>query len=491
MVDDSPTQSAVTVAALQDHYVCEQFADGGSLIERLMLGAELPSLILLDWMMPGLSGDEVCRFLRTQEATREVPIVMLTGARTESGDVICALECGANDIIAKPFVAAELRARVTSIVRANALKRQVELERGRLTTINQLARALYTADNEPASLLDVVARALVADLCDGCRLSLPSTGTVAVGDQFGTHEVALPFVVRNADGGEAMLFKRRGTFDADDLGAIQTCLDLSALALEAALRSLTERATTRFHQQMVGIVSHELRSPLTTLVMGLNILQHDIPAARRRELVGTLVRTSDRMTSIIDQLLDVTRARLGEGITIHRKPVDLYDCVATAVDQLQLGDAALRIELAGEPLPGHWDTNRIQQVITNLVSNAHRYGRLASPITVRVTKQDDRAVISVRNKNREEPIPPALIATLFDPFKRGDADAKRHVEGLGLGLFIVAEIVRAHGGTIDVTSDDSGTEFVAALPCSTHTDELRAPAERDGALPASGGVSGS
>src|SRR5687768_16189866 len=153
LVDDSRTQLAVTEQSLGSGYQFERFHDGPSVLRRLTETSRLPDLLILDWVMPGLSGDELCRHLRANPATRELPIVIFTASRTETEHVVCALESGANDYVAKPFVPEELRARVGAILRAGQVKRAAERERLRVTAINKLGRALLQAGSDADAIL--------------------------------------------------------------------------------------------------------------------------------------------------------------------------------------------------------------------------------------------------------------------------------------------------------------------------------------------------
>ena len=170
------------------------------------------------------------------------------------------------------------------------------------------------------------------------------------------------------------------------------------------------------------------------------------------------------MTGIVEQLLDVTRARIGTGIPVTPRHVELVPLVEAVVDELRMSLPKSRFELVTPtPVEGFWDPDRLGQVVSNLASNAAHYGRADAPVTVTVAPDADQVWILVHNEIRDEPIPPARLAKLFDPFKRGD-DAGQHTTGLGLGLYIVQEIVAAHNGTTSATSDRNGTTFRVGLP---------------------------
>ena len=510
LVDDSRTQRAFIERSLGDEYQFERFEDGPSVIQRLGEVAKLPELLILDWVMPGLSGDEVCRFLRANPRTRELPIVILTASRTSTTDVVCALESGANDYVAKPFAPEELRARVAAILRAGEIKRLAERERLRVTTINKLGRALLQAGSDIDAILRALTASLVGSLCDGCSATLipgavrGSTSAEHRSDRgvallcslgnltdpmlhaFTSSEQALArlparyaaYILECGLRGLAvMALPMRGLahgavtltrdhpsepFDPHDLAAIETCLEHTGLAIEAAIRSETERATTQFHEQMLGIVGHDLRNPLAALTIGIELLRAGNLDPERQAVLGRLENSARRMTAIVEQLLDVTRARLGTGIPVNRQPLCLRPLIASVLDELRLAYRSTAFELHGDDIEGMWDGDRLGQVISNLASNAAQYGKPGGPVTVELSSAGDFATIAIRNPIREAPIPKELLDTLFDPFRRGRS--REHPEGLGLGLYIVREIVSAHGGTIDVTSNAMETAFRISLP---------------------------
>jgi phosphoserine phosphatase RsbU/P len=510
LVDDSRTGSALTEHALGPGYRFERFEDGPSVIERLAGAERRPDLVLLDWVMPGMSGDEVCRFLRASPATRELPLIIVTASRTETQDIVCALDSGANDYVAKPFVPEELRARVGAILRAHQVKQAAERERLRITTINRLGRALFQAGSDIDAILRELASALVESLCDGCAVTLLTgagasrtaiqhrsehgaallaaiagvtdpmvegfitteeavAGTPAayadyarVRDLRGLAVMAVP--VRGLAHGVVTLTRDQPSepFDPHDLAAIETCLEHTGLALEAAIRFEAERTTTRFHEEMLGIVGHDLRNPLTAMAVGVDLLRALTSDPDSIRVLTRLESSARRMTTIVDQLLDVTRARLGTGIPVARRALRLVPLITSVLDELRLTHRTTVFELHGDDVEGVWDGDRLSQVISNLASNAAQYGSPGGPVTVQLASAGGLATIAIWNPIRGAPIPSDAVETLFEPFQRGRS--REHPGGLGLGLHIVREIVRAHGGTIDVTSSLAGTTFRVALP---------------------------
>ncbi len=299
--------------------------------------------------------------IRAEPATRDVPIVMLTASRIETTDVVRAFARGVNDYVVKPFVVEEFRARVETLLRAGEYKQRADREQRRIATINQLSRALFGAGTDLDAIVGALASGLVGALADGCAIVLE-----------GSRDNVRPLARHRTETGAALLLAAasaqrppaRGVvtltrdghsdpFDEGDLAAIATCLEITGLAIETAMRSEAERVATRFHEE---------------------------------------------------------------------------------------------------------------------ISNAVRYGRPSSPIEIRISSADDRATITVHNELRDAPIPDDLRRTIFDPFDRGGTSgAREHVGGLGLGLYIVREIVVAHDGEIAVESNLDGTTFSVTLPVRVPT----------------------
>jgi signal transduction histidine kinase len=242
--------------------------------------------------------------------------------------------------------------------------------------------------------------------------------------------------------------------------------------LDVTERKCLERELARsseLRERFMGIVSHDLRNPLSVIRMGAASL------LKSKELPGSLTRTADRllasansMVRMISDLLDMTRGRLGGGIPVEPKPADLRNIAPAVIEGLEAAcpGRPIQSELRGR-LDGTWDADRIAQAIGNLVSNALEHGDPEAPVRVDVFESNDRVVVAVHNEG--QPIAPDQGASLFDPFRKGES------KGLGLGLFIAQEIARAHGGAITLTSTETeGTTFRLTLP-------------RDGSMGASAG----
>jgi len=620
LVDDSATNRSMTQHALGDGYVFQQFADGSELVERIGSGAALPDLVLLDWMMPGMTGGEVCRFLRSHPSTLELPVIIVTASRVDVGDVVQGLSLGANDYVARPFAPEELRARVATVLRTKQLNDASVRERMRLAAINRFGRSLFAHGSSVQAVLDELTVALTTSICDGCAVTLlpgelPSAHSsrhhadasaaalTAIGTladpaihhfestesalaslppayhpyvkRFGMRSLAiLPFPVREPIQGVVTVTRDAGKepLDPDDIATIETCIDYASLAVQTVLKFEAERlarsqisailanapigivvtdaagdvllanplaqelvgrdagalaaslgagageivraervvgtktlslvasplriaevpagtittiedvsearrfAAERervagYQEQMLGIVGHDLRNPLSAILAGseaVGIHAQSIPAVK--PLIARIGNSVKRMARIVDQLHDVTRARLGGGIPLALAETDLAVLAQSVIDELQLVTPAAKLELVTRgDLHGVWDSDRLAQVISNLVSNALQYGKPGTPVVVELASSPERVTITVSNQLRDSPIPPDRLASLFEPYRRGQESAHRP-GGLGLGLYIVHELVRAHRGTIVATSsEEAGTVMVVSLPRSSRS----------------------
>jgi sigma-B regulation protein RsbU (phosphoserine phosphatase) len=216
-------------------------------------------------------------------------------------------------------------------------------------------------------------------------------------------------------------------------------------------------------EQMMGIVSHDLRNPLSVIAMGTSLLaEAELPELHRRTL-GRIQRSTQRANRLIADLLDFTQARLGAGLPIVVAAIDPHDVVAQALDELRPvhPTRALVHERIGQG-DCDADANRLVQLVGNLVANAVTYGDADTPITV--TSSIAETTWSIAVHNHGPVIPEELRAQVFRPMARG-SHAPNEQRSVGLGLFIVREIAIAHGGSVDVRSTATeGTVFTTVFP---------------------------
>jgi len=245
-----------------------------------------------------------------------------------------------------------------------------------------------------------------------------------------------------------------------------------ALAEERVRRTVAEQES-RFAQMFIGVLGHDLRNPLNAIAMAARLLKKKIGRADPK-VVDRISSSAERMSNMVDQLLDLTRQRLAGGITIEKKEGDLSEIVSAVVDELRLVHPDRTIEWTPRSdTRCAWDAGRMAQVISNLVGNALEHSPPTSPVTVRLESRAEEVVLSVHNEG--PPIADDLLPNLFDPYRRNSVRSAAS-KGLGLGLYITQQLVQAHGGRIEVRSTaEEGTTFTVSTPCSAQHGNM-APA---------------
>jgi signal transduction histidine kinase len=217
-----------------------------------------------------------------------------------------------------------------------------------------------------------------------------------------------------------------------------------------------------------GVLGHDLRSPLQAIMLAAELMLLGTLSERQNMLTQIISEGSKRMNELIDNLLDVTRARFGAGLSIVRVPMDMGFVAHQIVDELRIVHPSRNIVLVvSDDVNGEWDKVRIGQVFSNLIGNAMQYGFKHTPVYIGITGDTESVTLTVRNTGT--PIAQDKIGTIFNPLTRARPDGKNELGpmNLGLGLFIAREVVQAHGGTIQVaSSEENGTTFTACFPRS-------------------------
>jgi K+-sensing histidine kinase KdpD len=235
----------------------------------------------------------------------------------------------------------------------------------------------------------------------------------------------------------------------------------SAIARLNAVAELRE--TVRFNEMFTAILGHDLRNPLGAIMTAAQLVMMRYDDERMRRPLSRILNSGQRMARMIDQLLDFTRLRVGAGLPLSPVKLDVVPVLRQIIDELEVTNPGcpLSLEAVGDTV-GEWDADRLAQVFSNVVGNAVQHGTREAGARVHVDGTDPQ-VLGVEIVN-EGSIPADLVAKLFDPMMGGDARRDRS-HGLGLGLFITRQIVRAHGGTIGVRSNEAeGTAFRIVLP---------------------------
>ncbi|RKG68568.1 PAS domain S-box protein [Corallococcus sp. CA054B] len=283
----------------------------------------------------------------------------------------------------------------------------------------------------------------------------------------GTGEYACEFRARAPQGGQPERWlSGRGHVhfgpDGRPVRFVGTGLDVTEhkLAEEAA------RQRTEFEQYLMGIVSHDLRNPLNSIMLGTtSLLRREDLSERATKAVLRVQASAERAVRMIRDLLDFTQARLGGGLPVHCQDLELGALVRQVVEEARMTapERDLQLSLPQAGLRGCWDPDRVTQLLINLLGNALKYSPEDTPVAVRLREVPGSVLLEVHNGG--DPIASDVLPRIFQPMQRGAPGMDAATRSVGLGLYIVRTIVHAHGGTIDVTSTrETGTTFTVRLP---------------------------
>ena len=274
------------------------------------------------------------------------------------------------------------------------------------------------------------------------------------------------------------LFTRLTIFNASDRRRYERELIAARSATETANQVLTdlnaranasladEREAAKLREQFIAVLGHDLRNPLASIESGLRLQMNAPLDERARALADMMLQSTRRMSELINNVLDLARGRLGDGIVVNRNALEpLQPTLQQVVAELRASFPGSGIEENYDlPFAIDCDRGRIAQLASNLLANALTYGHSGAPVMINAFVKN--AVFELSVANAGEPIPPIILDRLFEPFERGAA--KPSHEGLGLGLYIASEIARAHGGDLTATSTPQRTRFTFRMPITSN-----------------------
>jgi signal transduction histidine kinase len=260
-------------------------------------------------------------------------------------------------------------------------------------------------------------------------------------------------------------------FEVEDMIRFNEAIDQALAESIASYTSAVHASRNIF----LGILGHDLRTPLSAILLGADVLlRTDDLGARATKIASRIYSSVKRASQIVGDLLDFTRSQLGPGIPIKRTLIDMAPSCERIVDESRTVYAEATIVFnCVEHAQGHFDGARLEQVFSNLISNALQHGARQMPVTVTLERTDKTLLFSVHNSGN--PIPEEILPFIFNPMGRYSPHSAIDYgpnASLGLGLFIAAEIVAAHAGLIEVSSTlEGGTLFVVQLPLVTGEDQ--------------------
>jgi PAS domain S-box-containing protein len=386
--------------------------------------------------------------LTANEFAEEDKLLFRTVAERATGIVVQA------DLMAREKSARIFLETVIGNIKEGVLVASAE---GRITLVSEGAARIFGVTKEELRIpLEEFAPRFAPRGPDGAAPRQPAILEALRGVDVPPHER----MMTDAQGRDHHLLVSAATVRGDGVsGAVVVFMDITDHRhLEEELR----RAVA-FRERLMGIVSHDLRAPLGSISLAAqSMLARESAPPWARTSAVRVKRSVDRMARMVSDLLDFTRIAASGSLPVQPRAVDLRGPIQEAVEESNMSHPGrVRLTLPGRAVQGTWDVGRIQQVVTNLVTNALQYGAPESEIQVQLQDEADQVTISVNNLGPV--IPAEEVPTLFDPFQRGQTSA--HGGGLGLGLHIVYEAVKAHGGNVEVVSNaEHGTTFTVRLP---------------------------
>jgi two-component system phosphate regulon sensor histidine kinase PhoR len=478
IADDSPLEAELVKRALDGACDVAIFLDGGAVLEQLAAGP-LPDALILDWQMPGVSGIDVCQFLRSRPETQALPILMLT-IHHEVRDLVEGLAAGADDFLTKPYNAAELCARVSALVRARRVHDRLDLaERSLRALLRHLPEALLTfdfanvvtfANHEAQNMLGAEESELVGRNVADVLPELPLASVAAN---------------RTRDLFELADIRRGGRIFAP---VIRNVAVRDSRDTAVSFRDVTaQRLTNERRLDLYSIIAHDLRSPLASMMLRIELMTNGRRGPIEPAVAADLKKMKARMgdlVAMVNDFLDLARLDATE-MKVSATPLDLCVLAADAVDEFKPLADNKRIVVAvdGEPGDGQveGDRQRLMQVFSNLLSNAIKFSREGGSVRIAITR--DAASVHVAVEDSGPGIAEEALSSLFQRYVRA-IDAKHTVAGTGLGLMIIRQIVEAHGGTVGVESQiGRGSTFRFSIPHGPISDRLVPGSGAPSALP--------
>ena len=433
-------------------------------------------IILLDLMMPGMSGLDVLTDIKSLHP--DTVVIIITGYATLEHSIE-TMKKGAFDFLSKPFSPGELRLVISKAIESIRTLQDIATEKSRMRVmINTLSDGVLTTDNQkrialanPAFLkmigcrkTSVIGHKVSEFIEDPQLLGMIDQAIHQPEDTFAeiTDEITMPFAKEKDDmiiGIRCIPFRDRLN---RNLGSVTVFHDITALKKIDQLKS-----------DFVSMVAHEIKSPLNSILMQLNVVLDGLAGELTEKQRQILQRNSDRiksLTTLSTELLDLSKIESGL-INQDREKLDLVELLKGQVEFFRdkANSRSIHLTMKKTKTKIHIMGNRtnIEEVLSNLISNAIRYSPDGGEITVWVDEMSDCAKIVVSDTGLG--IPEKELAHIFDRFFRVKNEKTRYIDGTGLGLAIVKSIVEAHHGTIEVESQvDKGTRFSVYFPKSEY-----------------------
>ena len=497
LADDNADMRDYIRRLLGDRWDIETVGDGREALRAIE--RQQPDVVITDVMMPDVDGFALVRALRSNEATRDLPVIMVSARAGEEARVE-GLQAGVSDYLVKPFSARELIARVDALLLRHRIRSAEEAQSRRMANVFAQAPVgvailrgpTHVFESANPAYLELVANRPVVG--KAIRQALPELEgqdvyelldrVYADGQAHVGRSLRVEISRSDADRVEECFFDfvYQPMFDGNGKvdGIAVVVFDVTELAKARRASEIANRAKDEF----LAMLGHELRNPLAPILTALQLmrLRGANNVEREREVIDRQVR---HMVGLVDDLLDVSRITQGK-VQLKKEPVEMSDLVASAIEMasplLEAQRHELKVDVANRGLMVDGDAARLAQVISNLLTNAAKYTQPGGQIIVAGRVEGDDVVLVVRDNGIG--IDREMLPHIFEPFTQEKQALDRAHGGLGLGLAIVRSLVSLHGGSVAARSDGRGrgSEFEISIPRLVRSghrevgDESNAPA---------------
>lgn len=480
VVDDNADMRAYLHRIIEPHFFISTASNGREALEQIQESA--PSLIISDIMMPVMNGKDLLKTIRNIPATSRIPFILLS-ARAGEEARIDGLEAGADDYLVKPFSGKELISRIRShITIAKARNHAEELLKQLFINapmaISILRGPEFVVELANAEILAIWGKKAEDVYYKPVMTAIPELSgqgfeelmlhVLTTGKRFVSDEYPVT-LLRNGQQRKIyvkFIYEPLREDDGTVTGVIVLAHEITDLV---NARILAQRNSHELAEQIkrkdefMSIASHELKTPITTMKAALQILgKLEIGNPKAALFVNKANKQMDRLTSLVTDLLSVTSLQNGK-MKFYFEDFSLAEMLKDVIEQHQQSQTGHQIILEGKAdFDLNADNNRIEQVVNNFLSNALKYSPGADKVIVKVERKKNTMRLSVRDYGIG--IPEDQISHVFDRFYRVE-ESVRNFQGLGLGLYISAEIIRRHNGKIGAERNkDGGSTFWFSLP---------------------------
>lgn len=476
--DDESKRHAISKILRRGGYEIREVATGA---EALRAATERPDLIVLDVKLPDLSGFEVCRRIKSDPATATIPVLHISTTYVDLDDRVQGLEGGADGYLTDVLEPIELLATVKALLRARKAEEAAQISSrqwqftfdaindgvilldraGKIIQVNQAVEAIFERpwDQFPGMMIQDLLQPLPGDA------PIPVATVMATGRRWvvelahGDRGLRVAMDPIHAPGGGAAI---------GGLCIVSDVTDRKRMEQELRRRADDLAEADRRKDEFLAMLAHELRNPLAPIRNALEVirLSRDRPD-ESEEARAIAERQVVHMARLLDDLLDVSRFTRGH-VQIATSPVPLRAVLDRAIEVsrplIEEGGHELSVAYPAEPVWVAGDETRLAQVVSNLLNNAAKYTERGGHIGLRAARERDEAVIRVQDDGIG--LSDEMLPRVFDLFAQDDRSLDRSRGGLGIGLTMVRNLVRLHGGEVDVRSAGlgKGAEFTVRLP---------------------------